>query len=302
MTTFTVNNANDSGAGSLRQAILDAGSSAGKDIIDIKLPKTTINLNSPLPTLETGNDIDFQNSPLTTLTISGQSKYNIFTVNGANVSFSDLKLTQGLAKGSDGNDGGGGGLGAGGALTILRGSVTANYIDFTENKAEGVIVTDRLVAAVEGEEPQVNMLLRVVAVAMVVVSMVSVLAVLAVLAVPLLETLDQMETRERPEVSVRAAVLAVAAAAVKAFSVSHRLFTQVEMVNMVVVEDSAQAVAVVVAAAAAVPLFLVMLLQAEALEEVAVLVATVLALAIMVMVAAKPEMVAVAVEVAAVLD
>lgn len=35
--TFTVSNTDDSGAGSLRQAILDANTTAGNDVIDITL-------------------------------------------------------------------------------------------------------------------------------------------------------------------------------------------------------------------------------------------------------------------------
>ena len=50
--TFTVTNTNDSGAGSLRQAILDANANAGADIIDFNISGTTahtINLASVLP-------------------------------------------------------------------------------------------------------------------------------------------------------------------------------------------------------------------------------------------------------------
>ncbi|MBX3065178.1 MAG: right-handed parallel beta-helix repeat-containing protein [Anaerolineae bacterium] len=52
-TTFTVSNTNDSGAGSLRQAILDANSTVGKDTINFSLAGTlpTISLLSPLPSL-----------------------------------------------------------------------------------------------------------------------------------------------------------------------------------------------------------------------------------------------------------
>ncbi|MBX3065177.1 MAG: right-handed parallel beta-helix repeat-containing protein [Anaerolineae bacterium] len=52
-TTFTVTTTNDSGAGSLRQAILDANSTVGKDTINFSLAGTlpTISLLSPLPSL-----------------------------------------------------------------------------------------------------------------------------------------------------------------------------------------------------------------------------------------------------------
>ncbi len=50
--TYTVTNTNDSGAGSLRQAILDANASAGADVIAFAIPGDgvqTIVLSSPLP-------------------------------------------------------------------------------------------------------------------------------------------------------------------------------------------------------------------------------------------------------------
>ncbi|MBL1179034.1 DUF4347 domain-containing protein [Pantanalinema sp. GBBB05] len=54
LATFFVINTNDSGLGSLRQAILDANALVGADIIDFQIPGTgvqTINLASALPTL-----------------------------------------------------------------------------------------------------------------------------------------------------------------------------------------------------------------------------------------------------------
>ena len=53
-TTFTVTNTNDSGTGSLRQAILDANASAGADLIDFSIPGAgvhTITPIGPLPTV-----------------------------------------------------------------------------------------------------------------------------------------------------------------------------------------------------------------------------------------------------------
>lgn len=53
-TTFTVTNLNDSGVGSLRQAILDANSTAGADRIEVNAPGSgvgTIDLLTPLPAI-----------------------------------------------------------------------------------------------------------------------------------------------------------------------------------------------------------------------------------------------------------
>src|SRR5512141_1031062 len=49
-TTFTVTNANDSGAGSLRQAILNANATMGADVINITATGT-VNLLSALPSV-----------------------------------------------------------------------------------------------------------------------------------------------------------------------------------------------------------------------------------------------------------
>jgi hypothetical protein len=61
--TYTVTNTNDSGAGSLRQAIIDANANPGTDTIDFNIPcgggVCTITPTSPLPTLtDDGTTID----------------------------------------------------------------------------------------------------------------------------------------------------------------------------------------------------------------------------------------------------
>src|SRR5438132_13122758 len=57
---FTVVNTNDAGAGSLRQAILDANASPGADVINFQLGSgtTTINLANPLPIITDPITID----------------------------------------------------------------------------------------------------------------------------------------------------------------------------------------------------------------------------------------------------
>ncbi|MEY2911206.1 MAG: chitinase, partial [Cyanobacteriota bacterium] len=132
---FTVTNNNDSGAGSLRQAIIDAGITAGVDTIYLTGVSGTINLNSSLGNLNTGNDINFVDDGNTT--ISGQNLYRIISVNGATVNFSRLTFANGLARGGDGQNGGGGGLGAGGALFIYSGNVILTNSTFTGNRAIG---------------------------------------------------------------------------------------------------------------------------------------------------------------------
>src|SRR5438552_4790776 len=55
-TTFTVTNTNDSGAGSLRQAILDANANAGTDTITFSIPGGGVHTISPTSALPTITD------------------------------------------------------------------------------------------------------------------------------------------------------------------------------------------------------------------------------------------------------
>jgi hypothetical protein len=65
-TTFTVTNTNDSGAGSLRQAIIDANANPGADSIGFNLPGSSpfsIALNSALPSISQAVTIDATTQP-----------------------------------------------------------------------------------------------------------------------------------------------------------------------------------------------------------------------------------------------
>jgi hypothetical protein len=86
--SFTVINTNDSGAGSLRQAILDANASAGADTITFNIPGggvKTINLLSQLPQITQQLTIDGYTQPGTspnTLAV-GNNAVLLIEVNGA---------------------------------------------------------------------------------------------------------------------------------------------------------------------------------------------------------------------------
>jgi hypothetical protein len=65
-TTFTVKNTNDSGAGSLRQAILDANATAGADVINFNVPGTGVHTIAPateLPAISDPVTIDGYSQP-----------------------------------------------------------------------------------------------------------------------------------------------------------------------------------------------------------------------------------------------
>jgi hypothetical protein len=90
--TFLVTNTNDSGGGSLRQAILDANASPGADAINFNLPGApphTITPTSPLPVISDPLAIDGATQP-------GFAGTPIIELNGANVGLGDgLTITAG---------------------------------------------------------------------------------------------------------------------------------------------------------------------------------------------------------------
>ncbi len=63
LSTFSVVNLNDSGAGSLRQAILDANSAAGDDVIDFEVVGTIDLTSGALPTIVDSVNIDGTTAP-----------------------------------------------------------------------------------------------------------------------------------------------------------------------------------------------------------------------------------------------
>ncbi len=100
-TTFTVTNRNDAGAGSLRQAIINANADGSATpgsphIIDLSALKDTITLLSALPAIT--NHITFNGPAVDILTIDGNTSFRIFSIApGKTVSVNNLTLQQALA-------------------------------------------------------------------------------------------------------------------------------------------------------------------------------------------------------------
>lgn len=150
--TFTVTNTNDSGAGSLRQAIIDAennnNSNLAKDIIDLSaISGKTISLDFGLPTITESVEIQGNNVTIRNWAFAQLLSINAETSN-TQIDLLNLTLTGGVAQGghtdsdrSNSNSGyypgGGGGLGAGGALFINKGQILVDNVAFTNNKAIG---------------------------------------------------------------------------------------------------------------------------------------------------------------------
>ncbi len=119
--TLTVLNANDNGAGSLRQAILDA---APTDTITFNssLDGATIHLAS---TITLSQDVTIDGSTLTVpITISGDNSVQVFSVNSGTVTLNSLTITHGSI--SDITGGGGIYNQSGATLTINNSTLSGN--------------------------------------------------------------------------------------------------------------------------------------------------------------------------------
>src|SRR6185436_4345333 len=117
--SFSVTNVSDSGAGSLRQAILDANSSGGGDIV-FSNTTGTISLASALPVITANTTITGPGSDL--LAIGGNNLLRIFTIeSGTTNTFTGLTIANGFA--SDAN---GAGISNAGTLRITSCAVVNN--------------------------------------------------------------------------------------------------------------------------------------------------------------------------------
>ncbi|WP_163578132.1 autotransporter domain-containing protein [Halomonas faecis] len=139
---FTVSNLNDSGAGSLREAVQNANadtSEAHTITVDSGL-SGELTLSSAITI---SSDVTIQADGHAILAGNGERVFRVGdgSADTANVTLSGLTLTGGRAHGGDGGSGSGGGGGAaglGGAIYVdANGDLTLNDIDFADNRAEG---------------------------------------------------------------------------------------------------------------------------------------------------------------------
>jgi hypothetical protein len=143
---LAVQNTNDSGPGSLRQAILDANNTPGGNTITF-LPGVTgaINLASALPAL--GSNIDLEGPGALSLTVqpgSGNS-FRVFTVgSGAVVTLAGFTI----ANGTDAV--GGGIMNAGGSVTVSNCTITGNTGGGIDNAAGTLTLSSCTVASNSG--------------------------------------------------------------------------------------------------------------------------------------------------------
>jgi hypothetical protein len=117
---FEVSSLLDSGAGSLRQAILDANAAPGADVVLFAEGfRGTITLTSG--ELPVAGDLTIEGPGASVLAVSGNGVSRVFRVDGPFVvTIEDLTLTQGQA------DAGGAVYNAGGTLTLARSTLSGN--------------------------------------------------------------------------------------------------------------------------------------------------------------------------------
>jgi hypothetical protein len=126
--TFTVANTNDDGAGSLRQAIIDANATAGADTIDFAV-SGQITLASQLPNItdSAGLTIDGGSADIT---ISGNDLVRVFQVNlGAKLALENLTVADGKAVSPTPD--GAGLLNNGGTVTVTDSTFSGNTVEGT---------------------------------------------------------------------------------------------------------------------------------------------------------------------------
>jgi hypothetical protein len=131
--TYTVINTNDSGPGSLRQAMLDAQASAGDDeiVFNPATNGTPIVLASPLPNLQAlGGGLSVTGNGAAATVISGDGQYRIFNTEAEDpirLTLKKLTLHRGFAE-----------PGYGGAIRFAgtgASSLIVDAVEFTSNRA-----------------------------------------------------------------------------------------------------------------------------------------------------------------------
>lgn len=142
MATFTVSNTNDAGAGSLRQAILDANAAGGADTITFSLGAgSTITLANDLPQITEALTIN--GAAASGLTVDGANLYRVFWAESGAITIANLGIAHGLAQGGNGGIAAGGGMGGGGGglggaiFVDSSASLTLSGVSFTGNAAHG---------------------------------------------------------------------------------------------------------------------------------------------------------------------
>lgn len=117
----------------LQAAINTANASAG--VADTITLTSNITLAGPLPAIN--GDLTIEGDGFS---VNGANSHRVFAVTNGNVTFKNLTIAGGRARGGDGGNGGfggGGGAGMGGGLLVINGIVTIEGVTFRDNAAIG---------------------------------------------------------------------------------------------------------------------------------------------------------------------
>jgi uncharacterized repeat protein (TIGR01451 family) len=128
--TLTVLNTNDSGPGSLRQAILDANSTGGDNTVNFAAAVTgTVDLQTALPDLTSNIDLEGPGADKLTVhrsSAAGTPQFHIFNIPQATVTIAGLTLANAFFDGFDYDRGSGGAIFNSGTLTVTDSIFTGN--------------------------------------------------------------------------------------------------------------------------------------------------------------------------------
>jgi hypothetical protein len=132
--SFTVSNTNDSGPGSLREAISSANAAAGADMISFNVVGTIL-LSGELPAISGPDPLTIDGPGAAKLTVSGNHAVRVLSVaSGATLTVKNLKIADG---GSD--DGApGGGISNLGTLSVVNCAITGNELTIGVNLGGGI--------------------------------------------------------------------------------------------------------------------------------------------------------------------
>ncbi len=138
LTTISVLNTDDSGPGSLRQAIMDANAQEGADTIEFaEGVQGTIGLTSGQLAITDELTIDGPGADV--LTVSGSGMSRVFLVSGATVTIDDVTIADGLATDWVPESPDTATFAGGGGLLNLRGNVTLNNVHVTGNSTQNAV-------------------------------------------------------------------------------------------------------------------------------------------------------------------
>lgn len=125
MNNFTVENTNDSGAGSLRQAIEDANTTIGNDQIDFNPELSGQEITLTNGVLEISDSVELSGSGVD-ITINGNNNSRIFTVDDFNTASQSEVIIDQLTLTAGSSDQGGGAISNSENLTVSQSTITNN--------------------------------------------------------------------------------------------------------------------------------------------------------------------------------